>query len=117
VRVGLVWKDNPRFEIDPDRSLPGLEMLVPLGRVAGVRFISLQKGEGEDQAMCSPDGLPLMHLGSQIEDFADTAAIVANLGLVICELDACCGRGPGRACAVCAGALTSLVRSEGQKVL
>lgn len=84
IRVGLVWKGNPRFENDADRSLPGLEVLLPLGRVAGVHFISLQKGAGEDQAMHPPAGLPLLHLGSQIEDFADSAAIVASLDLVIC---------------------------------
>ncbi len=84
LRVGLVWKGNPRFENDADRSLPGLEVLAPLGRVAGVHFISLQKGAGEDQAMHSPAGLPLLHLGSQIEDFSDSAAIVASLDLVIC---------------------------------
>lgn len=84
LRVGLVWKGNPRFENDADRSLPGLEVLLPLGQVAGVQFISLQKGEGEDQARHPPAGLPLLHLGSEIEDFADTAAIVAGLDLVIC---------------------------------
>jgi hypothetical protein len=80
----LVWKGNPQFENDADRSLPGLDVLAPLWQVAGVQFISLQKGAGEDQAMQPPAGLPLLHLGSQITDFADTAAIVAGLDLVIC---------------------------------
>jgi Tfp pilus assembly protein PilF len=84
LRVGLVWKGNPRFENDADRSLPALDVLVPLGKVPGVQFVSLQKGEGEDEALDPPSGLPLLHLGSQIEDFADTAAIVAELDLVIC---------------------------------
>ena len=84
IRVGLVWKGNPQFENDADRSLPGLEVLAPLWQVAGVQFISLQKGAGEDQARQPPAGLPLLHLGSDIEDFSDTAAIVSNLDLVIC---------------------------------
>lgn len=84
IRIGLVWKGNPKFENDADRSLPALDVLLPLGRVGGVHFISLQKGAGEDQAMHPPEGLPLLHLGSQIEDFADSAAILANLDLVIC---------------------------------
>jgi Flp pilus assembly protein TadD len=84
IRVGMVWKGNPRFENDADRSLPGLEVLAPLWQVAGVHFISLQKGAGEDEAMHPPDGLPLLHVGSQIEDFADSAAILANIDLMIC---------------------------------
>jgi hypothetical protein len=84
IRVGLVWKGNPRFENDADRSLPGLDLLVPLGTVADVRLISLQKGAGEAEARQPPAGLPLTHLGSRVEDFADTAAIVASLDLVIC---------------------------------
>lgn len=84
IRVGLVWKGNPRFENDADRSLAGLALLAPLWQVAGVQFISLQKGEGEDQALHPPANQPLLHLGSQLEDFSDTAAIVASLDLVIC---------------------------------
>ena len=52
--------------------------------VAGVRFFSLQKGAGEDEAASPPEGLPLVNLGPQISDFADSAAIVKNLDLIIC---------------------------------
>ncbi|MDD5248566.1 MAG: tetratricopeptide repeat-containing glycosyltransferase family protein [Rhodocyclaceae bacterium] len=83
VRVGLVWKGSTNFENDVDRSLPSLDMLAPLGQVAGVRFVSLQKGAGEDEARQPPDGLAVVDLGSRVGDFADTAAIVANLDLVI----------------------------------
>ena len=83
LRVGLAWKGNPRFENDEDRSLPGLDILASLGEVAGARFFSLQKGAGEEEAAAPPAGLSLMNLGPQISDFADTAAIVANLDLVI----------------------------------
>lgn len=84
IRVGLVWKGNPKFENDADRSVPGLNLLAPLWDVPNVRFISLQKGAGEDEAGNPPSGLPLIPLGSRISDFADTAAIVASLDLVIC---------------------------------
>lgn len=84
MRIGLVWKGNPRFENDADRSLPDLEILASLGEIAGVRFFSLQKGVGEDDAAHAPVGLPLVNLGPRIADFSDTAAIVANLDLVIC---------------------------------
>lgn len=83
LRVGLVWKGSRNFENDADRSLPGLETLEPLGTITGVRFFGLQKGAGEDQAAHPPPGLPLIDLAPQIVDFADTAAIVANLDLVV----------------------------------
>jgi hypothetical protein len=84
LRVGLVWKGNPLFENDADRSLPSLKVLAPLWAVADVCFISLQKGAAEDEAAQPPSGLPLINLGSKLADFADTAAVVENLDLVIC---------------------------------
>ncbi|HSH97167.1 MAG: tetratricopeptide repeat protein [Methylophilaceae bacterium] len=84
LRVGLVWKGNPKFENDIDRSIPSLQMLAPLGNIPNIQYISLQKGAGEDEAENPPAGLPIIHLGGQIQDFADTAAIVATLDLVIC---------------------------------
>ncbi|MGS0892691.1 tetratricopeptide repeat protein [Burkholderia stagnalis] len=83
-RVGLVWKGNPRHHNDAHRSLPSLALLTPLWSVPGVNFVSLQKGQGEDDARHPPGGLPLLHLGSELDDFADTAAIVAQLDLVVC---------------------------------
>jgi len=83
VRVGLVWKGNPRFENDIDRSLPSLKMLKSLGKISGTHFFSLQKGAGEEEALSPPIGLTLVNLSPQISDFADSAAIVANLDLII----------------------------------
>ncbi len=84
LRIGLLWKGNPRFENDADRSLPNLKILASLGALAGVRFFSLQKGAGEEDAAHPPASLALVNLGAEIADFADTAAIVENLDLVIC---------------------------------
>jgi ADP-heptose:LPS heptosyltransferase len=52
--------------------------------VRGVTFVSLQKGQGEEEAVVPPTGQPIGDMGSGIQDFADTAAIVAQLDLVIC---------------------------------
>lgn len=83
LRVGLVWKGNPRFENDADRSLSSLNELAPLGELAGVRYYSLQKGAGDNEA-ASPGGpLAVTDLAPGIVDFSDTAAIVMNLDLVI----------------------------------
>lgn len=82
LKVGLVWKGN--IAPNPHRSLPGLSTLAVLWSVPGVTFVSLQKGPGEDEAAAPPASQPILHLGSDIMDFADTAAIVAQLDLVIC---------------------------------
>lgn len=83
-RVGLVWKGNPRHHNDAHRSLPSLAALAPLWRVPGIEFVSLQKGQGEDDARNPPPGQPLIAAGDGISDFADTAALVELLDLVIC---------------------------------
>lgn len=82
LRVGLAWKGNPHFENDADRSLPSLQTLAPLATVPA-HFVSLQKGPGEDEAMDPPVGMQLYAAGPQLSDFADTAAVIANLDLVI----------------------------------
>ncbi|WP_198117481.1 tetratricopeptide repeat protein [Massilia rhizosphaerae] len=84
LKVGLVWKGNPRFENDAARSLPGFATLAPLRQVPGVRWFSLQKGPGEDEAK---DGVT--DLAGAIGDFADTAALIAGLDLVITVDTAC----------------------------
>ena len=84
-KVGLVWRGNAGHHNDAYRSLPALSTLAPLWTIPGVRFISLQKGGGEDEAGGDfPDRLALLHPGSEISDFADTAAIIEHLDLVIC---------------------------------
>jgi hypothetical protein len=81
-KVGLVWKGSTAHSNDGNRSLPGLATLTPLWSIPGITFVSLQKGAGEDEARCTE--LPIVDLGSDIRDFADTAAIVEQLDLVIC---------------------------------
>jgi Flp pilus assembly protein TadD len=86
--VGLVWAGDPRPDdraanlIDRRRSLP-LTAFAPLAGVAGIRWISLQKGAAAGQAAHPPSGMVLADPMGGVADFADTAAIVANLDLVI----------------------------------
>ena len=54
-RVGLVWSGSPKNANDRNRSIP-LEMFAPLAEVPGVKFISLQKGERENDE--PPPDLP-----------------------------------------------------------
>jgi Tfp pilus assembly protein PilF len=83
MNVGVVWRGNPDFENDADRSLPSLSALAPLGAIEGIHFVSLQKGRGQEEALAPPAGMALQASGGQLQDFADTAALLANLDLVI----------------------------------
>lgn len=82
LRVGLVWGGNPLNAEDRFRSLP-LQALAPLAGIAGVRFYALQKGPREREAAAPPAGLDLVNLAPELADFADTAAAISQLDLVI----------------------------------
>jgi Tfp pilus assembly protein PilF len=81
-KVGLVWSSQSKHRTAPAKSLP-LDALAPLAAVPGVRFYSLQKGEAAREAQRPPAGMPLEDLGGELRDFADTAAVMASLDLVI----------------------------------
>lgn len=59
-----------------------LEMLAPLGRAAGGVFYSLKKREAVE-VFNVPAGMTVVDFGDELADFAETAAVVANLDLVI----------------------------------
>jgi tetratricopeptide (TPR) repeat protein len=88
LRVGLVWSGNPRLAdrnasaIDRRRSVP-LARLAPLGAVPGVTFVSLQKGHRAEEAKAPPAGMAMVDWTDELWDFADTAALVDGLDLVI----------------------------------
>ena len=84
LRIGLAWRGSAALKNDANRSLVGLSALAPLWSVPGAVFVSLQKGPGEEEADIAPPGQPIIPLGPQIGDFADTAAIIDQLDLVIC---------------------------------
>jgi Flp pilus assembly protein TadD len=88
VRVGLVWAGQARpmlpgfVTLDARRSMT-LATLAPLATVPGVVFVSLQHGPEAAQARTPPPGMTLIEAMENVTDFADTAAIIANLDLVI----------------------------------
>ncbi len=88
LRVGLVWAGNPRpamaalSKVDARRSLP-LVRLRPLLAVPGVSVVSLQKGAAAAQIGDLPAGERPFDPMASVTSFADTAAILANLDLVI----------------------------------
>ncbi len=84
VRVGLVWEGKPLFQNDPlRRRSTCLQDLAPLAARDDAIFFSLQKGEPAKQIENAPDNMRIIDLDRQINNFADTAAIIANLDIVI----------------------------------
>jgi tetratricopeptide (TPR) repeat protein len=82
VNVGLVWAGRPTQRNDRNRSVQ-LARFAPLGQVAGIRFFSLQKGTAAAEAKAPPEGIELVDWTEDLKDFADTAALIANLDIVI----------------------------------
>ena len=83
LKVGIVWAGSPTHGNDRNRSI-GLAPFARLAGIPGVSLVSIQKGPTEAQAATPPGGFPLLNLSPDIRDFADTAAIMAGLDLVVC---------------------------------
>jgi tetratricopeptide (TPR) repeat protein len=80
LRVGLTWSGNPRHNNDESRSIP-LAGLAPLYGLDAT-FVSLQPAVRErDVAALTQSGI--IDFGSELIDFADSAALVDVLDLVI----------------------------------
>lgn len=79
MKVGLVWAGSSTQANDRMRSAT-LEAFAPLGEVGGLHFISLQKGKPAQQV---PSGLNLVDWTEELRDFAETAALIDQLDLVV----------------------------------
>ncbi|MHB8746494.1 MAG: tetratricopeptide repeat protein, partial [Gammaproteobacteria bacterium] len=82
LKVGLVWAGNPSHQNDHNRSC-SLQAYAPLARVPGVAFFSLQKGPAAVQLNDAPQGLNLIDYTDELVSYSDTAALLANLDLII----------------------------------
>lgn len=81
-RVGIVWAGNPQHKNDHNRSLP-LPLLDGLLQEPGVRFVSLQRDMRPGDAEVMAAHSDLIHVGQRLSTFADTAAILESLDMVI----------------------------------
>jgi len=81
LRVGLVWSGNPRHRDDIKRSIE-LNALSSLFDVAAT-FVSLQKELRAGDAALLRERSDIISLGQSFENFADTAALISCLDLVI----------------------------------
>jgi Flp pilus assembly protein TadD len=82
LRVGIVWGGNPEAKYDRLRS-PRLAPLLPLFKVPGVIFVVLQIGPARQDLTATPLPPYVIDLGPELDDLATTAAIMAELDLVI----------------------------------
>lgn len=83
LQVGLAWAGSPGHDRDRYRSI-SFQMLSPLLALDRVRFVSLQKGAAArdlEGIALPPD---LVNVGPELDDFADTAAVIDDLDLVVC---------------------------------
>lgn len=79
-QVGIVWGGNPEHLNDRERSCP-FQALKPILQVPQVAFYSLQMGP--HRAEWCLEECPMQDLSDRLADFADTAAVIEQLDLVI----------------------------------
>jgi hypothetical protein len=82
LRVGLVWAGRPTHKNDRQRSLK-LAQLLPLADLPGIEFFSLQKGTESCQLLPLAEQWKILDSTHELNDFADTAALISQLDLVI----------------------------------
>ncbi len=82
-KIGICWMgDMAHIKGHNGRFFP-VDCFEPLSKLPDIRLISLQKGEGEKQLENLPPGMTVERPGDDWKSFADTAAIIKNLDLVI----------------------------------
>jgi hypothetical protein len=77
-----VWQGNPRHGLDRYRSIPLLEF-APLAGVPGVQLVSLQQQAGQQQLHQLRGQFTVVEVLEPDASWANTAALVQNLDLVI----------------------------------
>lgn len=81
LRVGLIWSGNPAHHRDLVRSID-LNALLPLLDTEAT-FVSLQKDIRAADAITLARRNDIVHIADELVDFSDTAAVMAQLDLII----------------------------------
>ena len=89
LKVGIVWTGRPTHADNLYRSIPFKE-LATLFDVDGVDFHSLQVGSGADEIEAETARPNVFSHNGDLKDFADTAAVIAELDLVVTVDTAVC---------------------------
>lgn len=82
LNVGIVWSGSVTFKKNKERAQNLMRFLEAFA-IPGVKLFSLQKGPPTKDLHRLPKGSPIVDLSPLIDDFADTAAAVAELDLII----------------------------------
>jgi tetratricopeptide (TPR) repeat protein len=83
-RVGIAWAGNPTYAGDRHRSIPFARIASLLGAIElvdSIEFVGLQREVASAEAGAVAD--TLRNLGDALTDFAETAAVMTQLELVI----------------------------------
>ena len=81
-RIALAWAGNVSHANDRNRSI-GLALLEPLFSIEGIAFLSIQRELRGNDADLLAGRANVRHLGGELSDMAETAAIVALADLTI----------------------------------
>jgi len=81
-KVGIVWAGSPTHGNDHNRSC-ALKQFMPLTQLPGVRLYGLQKGAAAARMDELEPKMAVTNLSKEFNDFADTAAAIESLDLVI----------------------------------
>lgn len=81
-RVGFAWAGSPVHEHDRTRSIP-LERFAALLSAPGIEFVSVQKDFSAGEAALLSGLANVSPLGREFADFADAAAVISQLDLVV----------------------------------
>ena len=82
LNVGIVWSGSVTFGKNHRRAQRLLSFFQACA-LPGVQLYSLQKGTPVSELMSLPRGGPIVDLAPHLSDFADTAAAVAHLDLIV----------------------------------
>lgn len=82
LRVGIVWSGSTTFAGNARRAVP-FDRFLALANLPGVQLYSLQKGPPAHELADSGAGPLVVDLGPALDDFADTAAIIRQLHVVV----------------------------------
>jgi tetratricopeptide (TPR) repeat protein len=81
-RIGLAWSGLPAHDNDHNRSMRLGTLLSPLAALDAT-YVSLQREVRADDAPVLQGRSDILHFGEELKSYADTAALIANLDLVI----------------------------------